>query len=155
MRAFLQLTRGRCQVWLMVSVLRNDGIPIRHRRACPQSTRPHCHSHRGRIEIPLADRMWSVHSRRLPARWDLHRLSSRSRIRFRLSSDRLPHGGCISSHAGIREVLSVESVLLLREVQFQEVPFWEAGFQAVRLVSWKVDLWDRWQAGWIRLPGEL
>ena len=109
--------------------------------------------------------MWSGHSTRLPVRRDLRRLSSRSHIRFLLSSDRLPHGGYISSHAGIREVLSVGSVLLLREVPLQEVPFREAGFreaafqaaafQAVRLVSWKVDLWDRWQAGWIRLPGEL
>ena len=79
MRAFLQLTRGHYQVCLMVLVLRNDGIPIRHRRACLRSTRPYIRNRHGRTGIPLPGRMRSGHSTGRPVRRDLHTPSSRSR----------------------------------------------------------------------------
>ena len=160
MRAFLQLSRGCCQVWLMVSVLRNDGIPIRHRRVCPRPTRPHCHSRRGRIGIPLLGRMRNEHSTGLPARQDLHTQSNHNRIRFLLSNDLLRHDGCTSSHAGIQQVpwearlLLLEAPLLPWGAAFQAAQYWEVLFlwdslQAVVFpqAGWRVDLWVRSQAG--------
>lgn len=105
----------------MVFLLRNDGIPIRHRRLCPQPTDLHLHSHHARTGILLGDRMQNGCST-IPAVLPGHRrFPSRSRTALRPANDLLRHGGCRSSHAGIRQALLEQAL--------------SAGFQVPPLAS--------------------